>query len=110
MVAVIINPGTEGRTGASLENAQAIVDEICDELTIPRSSVSRTPSEDDIDDGFFGFTISSQPPFVIQVPGDDPGQFFLSKPWVSRRMYVDGSSWLWAYAAGKINRCLGREE
>lgn len=106
---VIINPGTEGRGSATLENAQVIVDRICDELTIPKSSVSRLPAQDRPEKGYWAFQVSSLPPFSIDVPGDDPDNFFLSKPFESRRMYVDGSSWLWRYAIGTFERCLGRK-
>lgn len=106
MPIITINPGTEPSPSATLENAVAIVDRICADLTIPRSSVTRRPSGDV--DGFFGFTIAAQPPFDIDVPGEDPAVFFLSRPFTSRRMYVDGSSWLWGFAIGAINRRLGR--
>ena len=104
---IIINPGTEGVAGATLANAETIVTQICLDLNIDRASIVRNPDLDDADGGWFGFKHAN---FEIEVPGDDPEIFLKSKPWVSRRMYVDGNSWLYGYGLGIMQDRLERGE
>lgn len=113
MPLVMINPGTEGRPGATLKNAEAIAVRLFDQLKMPLNACDRVSAIDDLEGGFFGFHIhTGDPGSVIEllIPGDDPEEFLQSKPLVSRRMYVDGSSWLYAYAVSAIYRRLGRDE
>jgi hypothetical protein len=98
---IIINPGTEGSNTATLGNAEKIVDQICVDLGIERNSIRRNPGADK--DGRFGYVHDK---FEIDVPGDDPEVFLSSTPWVSRRMYVDGSSWLYKYGLGIMEDAL----
>ncbi len=109
---LIINPGTEGRDGATVENATAVVGQICADLSIPPEQIQRQPEKDDEADGFFSFVFDNGNGcrFDIEVPGDDPAQVTASKPFVSRRLYVDGSSWLYGYALNAIERCISGEE
>jgi hypothetical protein len=102
---IIINPGTEPRSGATLENAEKIVDAICIDLGIERSSIARHPEGDDPSHGLFSYVHVK---FEIDVPGDDPNNFLSSTPCVSRRMYVDGSSWLYGYGLGIMQEALGK--
>lgn len=100
MVIVIINSGTKGRAGATVENATEVASRICKDLTIPMSSVERAPTADDASDGFFGFTFPGN--LEVVIPGDDPDEVCRGQPFVSRRLYVDGSSWLYGYALDAI--------
>lgn len=103
---IIINPGTEDRKTATLANAETIVDRICADLGIERSTIKRHEESDDIKGGFFAFVHDK---FEIDVPGDDPEEFLSSVPWVSRRMYVDGSSWLYQYGLDIMRSALSGE-
>lgn len=98
---IIINPGTEGRSEATLANAIKIAARIAEILGEP---VTRDDAFDSPAGGFFGFTIRKRAGGLIelQLPGDHLEEFFRSQPFVSRRCYVDGSSWLWKYAEGII--------
>lgn len=99
---IIINPGTEGRPGATLENAEKIVAQICVDLGIERSSLQRRP-EGDSPRGLYAYVHEK---FEIDVPGDPPEQFLASVPFESRRMYVDGSSWLYKYGLNQMRAAL----
>jgi hypothetical protein len=44
------------------------------------------------------------------VPGDDPDEFWRGQPFLSRRMYVDGSSWLIQYALNRIEERIHGDE
>ena len=96
---LIINPGTEGRAGATEANARMIADGICKDLGLPPETAVRAPERDVPDQGWFGFNLRG---VDLDIPGDDPAEFFRSEPFRSRRMYVDGSSWLYKYAIGMI--------
>lgn len=96
---IIINPGTEGRAGATEENARILVDRLV-AITAPGATIERNASAD-MKGGFFGFIISKGDVCVeIEAPGDDPDVTDKSIPFESRRLYVDGSSWLFKYAVG----------
>ena len=101
---IIINPGTEGRAGATVDNAMKVVDQICADLKLERASIVRHDARDDSKDGFFAFLVrvGGKPPIEFDVPGDDPAEVCAGKPFVSRRLYVDGSSWLYGYALDMI--------
>lgn len=106
---IIINPGTEGRSDATLENAERIVDAIAKDLGLPRDAITRNVAADD--GGRFGFQFTRPDCGIceIEVPGDPPEEFLASIPFTSRRMYVDGSSWLYKYGIGIMAEALGVE-
>lgn len=57
------------------------------------------------DDGYYPTTIHVDGrPVEIEMPGCDPDITQAGTPWVSPRMYVDGSSWLWQFALNVIGR------
>lgn len=98
---LIINPGTEDRAGATGTNAKEIVERL-----IKRSGLAATSARNESNDfggGFFGYTVTFEGKSVdVVAPGDDPDETVLSKPFKSRRLYVDGSSWLFKYAVSAL--------
>jgi hypothetical protein len=102
---LIINPGTEARTGRTSDQAEKIVDGICQRLCLPRAMVALAGSADGESDGYFEYVYTNADgrKQLWDVPGDDAESFFKSVPFESARMYVDGSSWLWGYASGFIS-------
>lgn len=102
----IINPGTEVRHGATVESATIVADRIASKT---KSTVKRAPKDDG--DGWFGFEFRRDGRLAsVTIPGDDPDQVCANTPWVSRRLYVEGSSWLYGYALNAIERQLSGEE
>lgn len=111
-MAIFINPGTEARDEHKAENAVVVAQELAkifkDEY--PALELKRDTSKDD-NDGWYGFKlVNGDTAIDVDIPGDDPEQVMKSEPWVSRRLYVDGSSWLWDYAVGIVSDRLKGEE
>ena len=105
---VLINPGTHADPLATLENAEAIAGEICVDIGFNGSPI-HIPDKDAR--GWFRFDfISGDRRVEVDIPGDDPDTVCKSQPFVSRRLYVDGSSWLYKFALGFIERGLGKDE
>lgn len=103
---VIINPGTEADDAATEGNAQKIAERICADTG---STASRHPETDSR--GWFGFRfVRDGHTADVDIPGDDPDVVCEGRPWVSRRLYVEGSSWLYGYAMSAIERQLSGEE
>lgn len=102
MTLFIINPGTEARSGTTLQNARAVATQLCMDCSMPRSAIKQNPS-DDLDGGFYGFVLRHKKKRIeLQIPGDAPEITLKSVPFESRRLYVDGSSWLYGYAVDVI--------
>lgn len=100
----IINPGTEAREDTSEQNALVVAKHIASEFKkdFPDLQLRRDTTSDD-EDGWYGFKLVSGGTTVdIAVPGDNPEEVMQSTPFTSRRLYVDGSSWLFGYAMGII--------
>ena len=108
MAIAIINPGTQGRPEATLENAWKIVEQMQKDLGLPSWTIARDPKTDEKDRGYFGFYLRAGKIVEISVPGDDPDEVCAGKPFVSRRLYVDGNSWVYGRALGIISRRMGR--
>lgn len=99
---IIFNPGTEGRTDSSLMNAEIVAGMIADDLKIARETVQRAPKLD-VPGGFFGFALIADGMTVeLHIPGDDPEEVRAGVPFVSRRLYVDGSSYWYGFALNII--------
>jgi hypothetical protein len=65
--------------------------------------VRRHPENDNPSDGRFGFTVEAKGRSVhIEIPGDDPDITCEGRPFRARRLYVDGSSWLYGFALSAI--------
>lgn len=106
MTTILFNPGTESRPEATAENAVTIAARITEDLQLPARSWHRAAEHDQ--DGWFRFVFSNEHGSVeVYIPGDDPDEVCLGKPFTSRRLYVDGTSWLYGYALGFISTPLG---
>jgi len=107
---IIINPGTEARRGATEANAEVVAATILQDLELEVSAeVSRCAGRDA--DGWFGFLFRlDDKTVVVDIPGDDPETVCEGRPFKSRRLYVEGSSWLYGYALNHISEGLGLEE
>lgn len=103
---IIINPGTEANYSATLANAETIALMICEDVGLPNGSYVRNESRDN--DGWFGFDFTRNGRvFEVDIPGDDPATVTGGRPFAARRLYVNGSSWLYGYA---INRFFDDED
>lgn len=92
---MIFNGGATGaRADATEANALTIVDALCADLKIPRQKAVRNTATDS-PKGLFGFVVCG---VQVDVPGDDPEEVFKGRPFKSRRLYVDGSSWWYGHA------------
>jgi hypothetical protein len=101
---IVINPGTEARNGAQEANALVVAQEIAKTFKeeVEGLKLKRDASRDD-KDGWYGFTLTDGKTSVdVDIPGDDPEEVMKGEPFVSRRLYVDGSSWLFGFAIGII--------
>lgn len=108
MVMVFINPGTETRSGASLDNAAVVAGYLCQDLKL-----SEIPTRDESKDadGWFHFVFKANGKSVgVDIPGDEPDEVAKGQPFVSRRLYVDGSSWLYGYACNRIAEKLSLDD
>lgn len=105
MIVAIINPGTQGIDGATeqdaTDNMAALVND-----TIPTLTYTRVPEQDS--KGRFAYQVTNPEhpgkTCMVLMPGwklehvrwlDLPEQNI----WHFPRLYVDGSSWVWKYAA-----------
>lgn len=102
-VHVIINPGTEPSSTATLANAEKVAEFMREDLDLPAGCYVRVPIRDA--DGWFAFDFKNKDGRVLQVdiPGDDPDTVRKGEPWVSRRLYVNGSSWLYGFALNRFS-------
>lgn len=100
----IINPGTESREDSTEANALICAKELATifKSSYPDLKLKRNKAADD-NNGWYGFKFTDGDKSIdVDIPGDDPEQVMKGEPWVSRRLYVDGSSWLWGFAVGII--------
>lgn len=100
---VVINPGTGPVGGATEDNAR----HACEQFVLALKASGATA----LFDGTLGTPREGRWPATITVdgrthhvdmPGCDPAITRSSTPFVSPRMYVDGSSWWWKYALAVI--------
>lgn len=97
MSIIYINPGTEPIKNTSEDNAIANMEALT--KAVGGDEFVRVFMWDD-NEGRYGFQIWKNDLSVdIDMPGVDPELMQKSKPWESPRMYVNGSSWLWDFAA-----------
>jgi hypothetical protein len=99
----IINSGTEAVPNATEANAIEAAQRFVRELGIAGLSMHRNPKRDNVSDGIGGgryaFILSLGDKSVnVEMPGCDPDVTERSKPFMSPRLYVNGSSWLWGFA------------
>lgn len=99
---VIINPGTEPDPSATLDNAMKVAAYLQEDLELPDGCWMRAPTRDN--DGWFGFDFKFNGKVVeVDIPGDDPDTVRKGEAWVSRRLYVNGSSWLYGFALNRFS-------
>lgn len=103
---IFINPGSGPVEDATYENAVTAIEQFCIDL----AAAHGTPGEDvewvALDrqgdgDGRFPFSVSvpwRSAALLVDMPGCDPELTQRGEPWVSPRLYVNGSSWLWGFA------------
>lgn len=107
---IIINPGTETSDTATEENAQVVADTIYRDFKDKVAGLKMSRNKDADGDGWFGYILSDgKTDVTVDIPGDEPEQVLKGEPWKSRRLYVDGSSWLCGYAYGIIADRFGLE-
>ena len=102
---LIINPGTEAAAGATAENSrQAFHFFVSDLRSIGATVEYDTDEPYDLRDGYWEFTVQvNGRERTLDIPGDEPETTRKGEPWVSKRLYVDGSSWLWGFALSIIS-------
>lgn len=105
-IGVIINPGTHADDSATLANAEIIAKRTVE--LWPGVTFERMEGADF--GGWFAFTFKANGLTTkVDIPGDDPDTVCAGTPWVSRRLYVNGSSWLYGFAVGFIQDYLNLE-
>jgi hypothetical protein len=107
---IIINPGTEPQAAHCVENAIKTAEHICSHLGIEPSHFSRDASADD-GDGWYGFRFTGKGGTAqVKIPGIGPETVIKGEPWVSPRLYVNGSSWLYGFALDRIWETIAKAE
>lgn len=91
-MSIFINPGTEPREGTEA-NAIEAARRFCSDLG-EGATFERKPDGDF--EGYFAFDVTyADATQQVDFPGCDPDLTVKGEPWVSPRIYVDGSSWLY---------------
>lgn len=108
---VFINPGTGDVDGATEANAIETANRFVQDLGLLNPvTVERNPDKDGCWEGWYAFVLRyGERSCTLDVPGVDPDLVQLGKPWVSPRVYVDGSSWLWGFGLGCAHEYLTGE-
>ncbi len=96
MIKIIVNPGTEPVKNHSKENAEIAAGYFLEDLAIDGFEYEATGEVSG--DGWYKFVFQKDN-FKVDVsfPGSDPEITRKGKSWVSPRIYVNGSSWLWGF-------------
>lgn len=96
---VIINPGTGPVEHATEADARRAVWLLVRDLRRRGRSVEWDGTFYDEWDGYWAARpLVDGIPREVDMPGCHPATTRRGKPWVSQRLYVDGSSWLWPFA------------
>lgn len=96
-MSLFINPGTEPRPG-TYRNASDTIGRFVQQL---HHTVIAHREEGKDFEGYWAWRLqllNSEQSVEVHVPGIEPNVIEQGEPWVSPRLYVDGSSWLWGYA------------
>lgn len=95
-MSVVVNPGTERVPDGTETNARRGMELLVADLG-PESSWDGRLEPGRL--GWWTATIVLRGrEHTIDMPGADPDVTRRGEPWVSSRIYVDGSSWLWGIA------------
>jgi len=94
---IIINPGTESFKESNLDNANKILAFLYEDLWYKDDTFSHEYIQDD-KDGYYQFKIKCLgKELIVDIPGCDEEQLKY------RRLYVDGSSWLYGFALNRVD-------
>lgn len=94
---IIINPGTGPVPEATEENAIINIKHWITDTGVDGIEYLRNPKGDF--DGRYSFLVwKNTRCHIIDMPGIALEIVRSATPWVSPRLYVDGSSWLWNYS------------
>lgn len=106
---VYINPGGGDVPQATVENARRAVELFLDDCHTCGWTVEWDGTLTAYDGSRWDTKITvGGVVHEVSMPGDDPDRTRRSEPWVSYRLYVDGSSWLWGYALNMVDPQPGR--
>lgn len=98
----VMNPGTEPVEGATLENAERAMAQLMIDIGRDGATYERDPEQDGR--GRFGFLVTHEDRrWTVEMPGCDPDITLRGQPWVSPRLYVNGSSWLYGFALNRFD-------
>ena len=108
---IIINPGTEPQINTKEENAVKVAEYLIEDLKPIEFTFERYPNGD-TDRGWYAFHFKNKEVenIEIDIPGIDPDIVRKGQAWVSPRLYVNGSSWLYGIALNIIDGIVNREE
>lgn len=107
MMAFTMNPGTQVDNSATLSNAVEIASRLLEDTGA--DSIEHVDGNDA--DGWFRFHAKRGDRSVaVDIPGDDPNTVCEGRPFHARRLYVDGSSWLYGFAVSVVVDRLGLED
>jgi hypothetical protein len=104
MTRIVVNPGTGGVEGATVEQAEKNIAEFVGDLKkahryLQSLTATRKPENDG--GGRFGFRlVCDWGACDVDMPGCGMERLVDHDPWNCHRLYVNGSSWLWGYACG----------
>lgn len=108
----IINGNIPGITpngeNASIENALKVLVQIKKDLKLT-SAIFRSKKELDKDGYMLVIIEMNNQSVEVHIPGDDFKTTIESTPFNSRRLYVNGSSWLYGFAIDIISKKLNLE-
>lgn len=100
---MILNPGTEDLDG-DIANAAAALDLLTEDLRRTGCTAAWRWHPDGLEHGgrWEAIVTVDGRDHTVSMPGCDPGRTYAGEPWVSPRLYVGGSSWLWPYALSML--------
>ncbi len=105
---IIINPGTEADPNATEANAVKVADYLVEDFATNGHTITYQRQSSADNDGWFRFIFSAgEKSTEVDIPGDDPDTVAKGMPFESRRLYVDGSSWLYGFAFSRMSDYLG---
>lgn len=107
-MAIFINPGSGPVADSAEENARAALEVFLDDLGEDFDSDRQSTGEDD---GRWTYAVKHRvhehdvempglPPAEVRWMGEESGSIFAFP-----RLYVDGSSWVWAFALSVLKDC-----
>jgi hypothetical protein len=107
---MLVNPGTSSIREADKKLAKLGIAQFVTDLDLGALKVKRDKKGDC--DGWFGFKVKSKRASIsVLVPGIPMEQMRRMErddsAWNFRRLYVEGSSWLWNYALERAKEELG---